>query len=60
MNNYRPRCTPVAACEAVSPSECSTCFLAYDCQRVRYSRSVAWPALALAAMGLFAVIGSMA
>ena len=65
MNSYRPRGTPVAPCEAEPLCECSTCYLAYNCQMLRYGRSMPWPSLAmaamgLAAMGLFAIIGSMA
>ena len=46
---------PHPTCQASHPSQCSGCYLAYDCGRVREGRSFSWGLVALAIAGILAL-----
>lgn len=51
VNTYRPNC------EAIPPSGCSSCNLAYDCERRRLGQRWSWPLIALFALSAMALLG---
>ena len=53
LRNYR------LACEAIPPTGCSHCSLAYDCQRLRKDRRWNWPAVGVFLLSVVAVLGSL-
>ena len=47
-------------CQAATPSDCSSCNLAYDCARVRSGRSLSWALVAVAIVLVLTLLSRVA